>query len=86
MTRFFEDFQKLYFPFPVTTIIYCTIYFIATGLFKERDLYFEVGVRMYRQKGKTAKALPVIAISEQLCHSAFSLEQKENIIDMITGA
>lgn len=41
---------------------------------------------MEETKGKATKASLVIAISEQLCRSTFPGEQKENIIDMITGA
>lgn len=41
---------------------------------------------MEETKGKAAEVLRVIAISEQLCLSHFAGEQKENIIDTITGA
>lgn len=41
---------------------------------------------MEETKGKAAEVLRVIAISEQLCLSHFPGEQKENIIDTITGA
>lgn len=41
---------------------------------------------MKETKGKANEVLLVIAISEQLCRSTFSREQKENIIDTITGA
>lgn len=37
-------------------------------------------------KGKANQARLVIAISEQLRRSTFPREQKENIIDTITGA
>ena len=41
---------------------------------------------MKETKGKANQASVVIAISKQLCRSTFSREQKENIIDTITGA
>lgn len=41
---------------------------------------------MEETKGKAAEASSVIAISEQLRRSTFPGEQKENIIDTITGA
>lgn len=49
-------------------------------------LKFALGHIMEETKGKATEALLVIAISEQLCRSTFPGEQKENIIDTITGA
>lgn len=41
---------------------------------------------MEETKSKATEASLVIAISEQLCRSNFPREQKENIIDTMTGA
>lgn len=49
-------------------------------------LKFALGHIMEETKGKATEASLVIAISEQLCRSTFPGEQKENIIDTITGA
>lgn len=47
LTRSFEDFQKLYFFSAVATNVYCTIYFIATGLLQDHTFCFEVCVRTH---------------------------------------
>lgn len=51
-----------------------------------RTLKFEWGHITEETKGEAAEASLVIAISEQLRRSTFPGEQKENIIDTITGA
>lgn len=49
-------------------------------------LKFALGHITKKTKGEPAEASPVIAISEQLRRSTFSQQQKENVIDTITGA